>query len=63
MSFKPKNRISDISEIMELDGKRFWVTDPEHGFKLGKLVDIGSDTLTIEPFDTPGKVSHRFYSP
>ena len=48
---------------MELDGKRFWVTDPEHGFKLGKLVDIGSDTLTIEPFDTPGKVSHRFYSP
>lgn len=41
---------------MELDGKRFWVTDPEHGFKLGKLVDIGSDSLTIEPFDIPGKV-------
>jgi myosin-6 len=42
---------------MDMDGKKFWVPDPEHGFKLGKLVDIGADTLTIEPFDTPGKVS------
>jgi myosin-6 len=42
---------------MDMDGKKFWVPDPEHGFKLGKLVDIGVDSLTIEPFDTPGKVS------
>ena len=45
---------------MDGEGKKYWVTDPEHGFRLGKLVDIGSDTLTIEPFDAPGKVSKRF---
>ena len=41
---------------MEFDGKKFWITDSEHGFKLGKLVDIGVETWSIEPFDTPGKV-------
>ena len=38
------------------DDKKFWIADPEHGFKLGKLVDIGTDSWTIQPFDTPGKV-------
>jgi myosin-6 len=38
-----------------MDGKRFWVPDSDHGFKIGKLVDIGADSLTIEPLDTPGK--------
>jgi myosin-6 len=41
---------------MDTDGKKFWVSDPENGFILGKLVDIGADSLTIEPFDAPGKV-------
>lgn len=40
---------------MDLERKKYWVPDPEHGFKLGKLVDIGSDTMTIEPFDSPSK--------
>jgi myosin VI len=40
---------------MDGDGKRFWVADSENGFRLGKLVDIGTDSLTIEPFDSPGK--------
>jgi hypothetical protein len=44
---------------MDTDGKKFWVPDPEHGFLLGRLVDIGHDSLTIEPFDTPGKVCFR----
>lgn len=42
---------------MDGEGKKFWVPDPEQGFKLGKLVDIGADYWTIEPFDTPRKVT------
>jgi hypothetical protein len=41
---------------MDTDDKKFWVPDPEHGFKLGRLVDIGADLWTIQPFDAPGKV-------
>lgn len=36
---------------MDGEGKKLWIIDPEHGFKLGKLVDIGADTLTIQLFD------------
>ncbi len=43
------------------DDKKFWIADPEHGFKLGKLVDIGTDSWTIQPFDTPGKVCVFFF--
>jgi hypothetical protein len=43
------------------DDKKFWIADPEHGFKLGRLVDIGTDSWTIQPFDTPGKV-HIFFN-
>lgn len=43
---------------MEGEGKKLWVADPDHGFRLGKLIDIGHDTLTIEPFDSPGRVSY-----
>ena len=38
------------------DDKKFWISDPENGFKLGRLVDIGTDSWTIQPFDAPGKV-------
>ena len=41
---------------MDTDTKKLWISDATHGFVLGKLVDIGADGLTIEPFDTPGKV-------
>lgn len=41
---------------MEGEGKKLWVSDSEMGFRLGKMVDIGPDTMTIEPFDAPGKV-------
>ena len=40
---------------MDFESKKYWVPDAEHGFRLGKLVDIGADSLTVEPFDTPGK--------
>ena len=38
-------------------GKKVWVPHPTEGFKLGRIVDIGSDDITIEPFDAPGTVS------
>jgi myosin VI len=41
---------------MDAEYKKIWITDPQNGgFRLGKLVDIGSDSLTVEPFDSPGK--------
>jgi myosin-6 len=36
---------------MDGESKKLWVVDSDHGFKLGKLVDIGSETLSIELFD------------
>ena len=41
-------------------GKKVWVPHPIEGFKLGRIVDIGSDTITVEPFDAPGTVSQIF---
>ena len=38
-------------------GKKVWVPHPTEGFKLGRIVDIGSDSIAIEPFDAPGTVS------
>ena len=40
-------------------GKRVWVPHDVDGFKMGRIVDIGADGISVEPFDTPGKVSRR----
>ncbi|CAF1462018.1 unnamed protein product [Adineta ricciae] len=32
--------------------KPIWIRDSEHGFLLGKISDIGSDTLTVQLIDT-----------
>ena len=37
-------------------GKRVWVPHDLDGFKMGRIVDIGADGITVEPFDSPGKV-------
>ena len=37
--------------------KKVWVPHPVDGFKLGKIVDIGSDTITVEPINMPGQVN------
>ncbi|KAK3097679.1 hypothetical protein FSP39_012037 [Pinctada imbricata] len=42
-------------------GKKVWVPHPTEGYKLGRIVDIGSDTLTIEPFDAPGTTINAIY--
>ncbi len=47
---------SGDSLIMD-GGKKVWVPHPTEGFKLGRIVDIGSDSISIEPFDAPGTVS------
>ena len=46
-----------------VDNGKKWVPDPEHGFLLGRMVDFNADSMTIEPFDTPGKVSSDVLSP
>ena len=37
-------------------GKKALVPHPTEGFKLGHIVDIGSDTVTVELCDVPGSV-------
>lgn len=39
------------------DGKPVWAPHPTDGFQLGTIVDIGADSLTIEPLKQKGKVS------
>ena len=41
--------------VME-DGKPVWAPHPADGFQLGTIVDIGADSLTIEPLKERGKV-------
>ncbi|XP_075058764.1 unconventional myosin-VI isoform X8 [Mixophyes fleayi] len=38
------------------DGKPVWAPHPTDGFQLGNIVDIGPDSLTIEPLHQKGKV-------
>ncbi|XP_075874090.1 myosin VIb isoform X2 [Nelusetta ayraudi] len=37
------------------DGRPVWAPHASHGFQLGTIVDIGADTLTIEPLNQKGK--------
>ncbi|KAL2081863.1 hypothetical protein ACEWY4_021681 [Coilia grayii] len=37
------------------DGKPVWAPHPTEGFQLGTIVDIGADSLTIEPLKQKGK--------
>ncbi|XP_036398113.1 myosin VIb [Megalops cyprinoides] len=37
------------------DGKPVWAPHPTDGFQLGTIVDIGADSLTIEPLNQRGK--------
>uniref|UniRef100_A0A671USV6 Unconventional myosin-VI n=1 Tax=Sparus aurata TaxID=8175 RepID=A0A671USV6_SPAAU len=37
------------------DGKPVWAPHPSDGFQLGTIVDIGADSLTIEPLKQKGK--------
>ncbi|XP_020855855.1 unconventional myosin-VI isoform X4 [Phascolarctos cinereus] len=37
------------------DGKPVWAPHPTEGFQMGNIVDIGPDSLTIEPLNQKGK--------
>uniref|UniRef100_A0A590UJ48 Myosin VI n=1 Tax=Homo sapiens TaxID=9606 RepID=A0A590UJ48_HUMAN len=39
------------------DGKPVWAPHPTDGFQMGNIVDIGPDSLTIEPLNQKGKAS------
>lgn len=32
-------------------GQRVWAPHPEEGYQLGFIVDVATDTLTVEPLD------------
>lgn len=38
------------------DGKPVWAPHPTDGFQLGRITDISTDSLTIEPLNQRGKV-------
>ncbi|KAI4804773.1 hypothetical protein KUCAC02_026389 [Chaenocephalus aceratus] len=40
---------------MEDEGKPVWAPHPADGFQFGMIVDIGADTLSIEPLNQRGK--------
>ncbi|XP_052809072.1 unconventional myosin-VI-like isoform X2 [Mya arenaria] len=42
-------------------GKKVWVPHATDGFKLGRIVDIGSEFITVEPFDAPGSTLRALY--
>lgn len=39
-------------------GKIVWAPHLTEGYQLGRIVDLGTDTITVEPLDTPGKVNY-----
>jgi len=39
-------------------GKKVWAPDPVEGYQLGVIVDVDTDTLTVQPLNAPQKV-HR----
>ncbi|BFZ10301.1 hypothetical protein BsWGS_13340 [Bradybaena similaris] len=42
-------------------GKRVWVSHPTEGFTMGRIVDIGADTICIEPLNAPGTTINSLY--
>ncbi|KAM8832137.1 myosin VIa isoform 6-T6 [Spinachia spinachia] len=49
-----QTRIPSVPIAME-DGKPVWAPHPADGFQLGTIVDIGADSLSIEPLKQKGK--------
>jgi len=37
-------------------GKKVWAPDIVEGYQLGVIVDVGTDTLTVQPLNAPQKV-------
>ena len=44
--------------LLAMDGgQRVWAPHPEEGYQLGLIVDVSTDTLTVDPLQG-GKVVH-----
>jgi hypothetical protein len=37
-------------------GRKVWVPDNEHGYRLGTILDLGADEITVELDGLKGKV-------
>ncbi|KAK2154661.1 hypothetical protein LSH36_261g02057 [Paralvinella palmiformis] len=37
------------------EDKKVWVPHPVDGYTIGRIIDIGGDTVTVEPFNAPGQ--------
>lgn len=37
-------------------GQRVWAPHPVEGYQLGEIVDVGADTLTVEPLNKSEQV-------
>jgi hypothetical protein len=56
--FRPKL----YQETMDIVGF-VWAPDSTHGFRLGRVVDLGADTISVEPLDSRGSVCYCFACP
>ncbi|KAH9508973.1 Unconventional myosin-VI [Bulinus truncatus] len=61
IKFRQTDSDSCLLALSNGRGRRVWVPHPIEGFKLGRIVDIGSDTISIEPFDAPGTTINSLY--
>jgi len=43
------------------EDKKVWVPHPVDGYTIGRIIDIGGDTVTVEPFNAPGQVCRRIH--
>ena len=39
-----------------------WAPHPKEGYQMGVIVDVGGDTLSVEPLDAPGQVHRQIHS-
>ena len=39
-------------------GQRVWAPHPVEGYQLGEIVDVGADTLTVEPLNKSEQVCY-----
>lgn len=44
-----------------MENHKIWAPDPIHGFRLGRIVDIGEDTINVQILDEPNKVITATY--
>ncbi len=38
-------------------GQQVWAPHPVEGYQMGLIIDVGADTLSVEPLGQPGAVS------